>query len=227
MVDKDTKSSDGKKIQASSKTKVTRKSVTVAAKSKKTAETKPKVQAKSKAGASGSAAKSSKSSVKTAALQEHSSGLFINTLQPAVGSRQAPRRVGRGPGSDDGKTAGRGHKGQKSRSGSRRDAGFEGGQMPIQMRLPKFGFTSRVGRVTAKIRLGELSRLEGDVLDLDSLRKSKIVNRSVKRARVFLSGNIDRKLSVRGVTLSKGARAAIEKAGGKIEEGTQPSSKDA
>ena len=145
-------------------------------------------------------------------------GCFANRLRSAEGSRKVARRVGRGTGSGYDKTAGRGHKGQKSRSGSKRNIGFEGGQMPLQMRLPKFGFSSRIGRATAKVRLGSLSKLEGDVLDLESLRASKISNRSVKRARVFLSGTIDRPITVRGISVTKGARLAIEKAGGKVEE---------
>lgn len=142
---------------------------------------------------------------------------FVNTLHPSPNSRTAVKRVGRGAGSGNGKTAGRGHKGQKSRSGSRRDASFEGGQMPIQMRLPKFGFKSRIGRVTAKVCLGDLSRIKGDVVDIKSLRESKIIGVRYKRARVFLSGSVDRKFTVRDVVLSRGARAAIEQAGGKVE----------
>lgn len=142
---------------------------------------------------------------------------LANSLQPAAGSRKTVKRVGRGSGSGYGKTAGRGHKGQKSRSGSKRDASFEGGQMPLHMRLPKFGFSSRISRVTAKVRLGALSRIKGDVVNLKSLRESGIINAHIKRARIFLSGSIDRALTVSDIALSKGAMEQIKKAGGKVE----------
>jgi large subunit ribosomal protein L15 len=142
----------------------------------------------------------------------------LNTLHPHRGSKQSRRRVGRGAGSGMGKTSGRGHKGLKSRSGGSVKAGFEGGQMPLQRRIPKFGFRSRIGLVSAKIRLGELAKIEGDVVDLEALRRAGLIQRNIKRARIFLSGAIERPVTVRGIGVSKGAREAIEAAGGKIEE---------
>jgi large subunit ribosomal protein L15 len=142
----------------------------------------------------------------------------LNTMSPAPGSKKDAKRVGRGIGSGTGKTAGRGHKGQKARSGGSVRPGFEGGQMPMQKRLPKFGFSSRVGRTTAQIRLGELNTVEGDVIDLAALKSADLVNEAVTRARVFLSGELSRAVTVKGLAVTKGAREAIEKAGGKIEE---------
>ena len=141
----------------------------------------------------------------------------LNTLQPAPGSKPGRKRVGRGIGSGVGKTCGRGHKGQKSRSGGFHKVGFEGGQMPLQRRLPKIGFTSRVSMTTAQVRLGELAKVEGDVIDLDALMKANLVTRSMKRAKIFASGSIDRAVTVKGIALTKGAKAAIEAAGGKVE----------
>ncbi|MES9849128.1 MAG: 50S ribosomal protein L15, partial [Candidatus Thiodiazotropha sp.] len=115
----------------------------------------------------------------------------LNTLQPAAGSKTARKRVGRGIGSGLGKTCGRGHKGQKSRSGGYHKVGFEGGQMPLQRRLPKVGFTSRVSLAAAEVRLGELAKVDADVIDLDALKKANLVTRSIKRAKIFASGEID------------------------------------
>lgn len=142
----------------------------------------------------------------------------LNSLSPAPGAKRNAKRVGRGIGSGTGKTAGRGHKGQKSRSGGRVRPGFEGGQMPLQKRLPKYGFTSRVGRTTAQIRLGELNAIEGDVVDLAALKSADLVKENVVRARVFLSGELSRALIVKGLAVTKGAREAIEKSGGSVEE---------
>lgn len=142
----------------------------------------------------------------------------LNELRPADGSRPAGKRVGRGIGSGLGKTAGRGHKGQKARSGGTVKPGFEGGQMPLQRRLPKFGFTSRKAMVSAEVRLPELALVEGDVVDLDSLKKANVIRRDVRQAKVILSGELNKAVTVRGVLVTKGARAAIEKAGGKVEE---------
>ena len=142
----------------------------------------------------------------------------LNDLHPANGSKRGMRRVGRGPGSGWGKTAGRGQKGQKSRSGGGVRPGFEGGQLPLQMRIPKFGFRSRIGAVTAEVRLGEISKVEGDVVDLASLKAANVIRRDMQRARILLSGAIDRAVTVKDVAVTKGARAAIEAAGGKIEE---------
>ena len=142
----------------------------------------------------------------------------LNSLSPAPGARKDSKRVGRGIGSGYGKTAGRGHKGQKSRSGGKVRPGFEGGQMPLQKRLPKYGFTSRIARTTAQIRLAELNSVEGDVVDLDALKNADLVKQDVTRARVFLSGEVTKPLTVKGLKVTKGAREAIEQAGGKVEE---------
>ena len=142
----------------------------------------------------------------------------LNKLSPAPGSTKAKKRVGRGSGSGWGKTSGSGHKGQKSRSGGTVRPGFEGGQMPMQMRLPKFGFSSRIGRVTAEIRSSELNLVDGDVVNLESLRKAGLITANIKRAKVMLSGEVTRKLTVEGIGVTKGAKEAIEKAGGKIVE---------
>ncbi len=141
----------------------------------------------------------------------------LNSLSPAPGSKRDAKRVGRGIGSGTGKTAGRGHKGLKSRSGGTVKPGFEGGQMPLQKRLPKYGFTSRIGRTTAQVRLGELNSVEGDVVDLEALKAADLVKDDVRRARVFLSGTIEKAVNVKGLAVTKGAREAIEAAGGSVE----------
>ncbi|TXS96806.1 50S ribosomal protein L15 [Parahaliea maris] len=142
----------------------------------------------------------------------------LNTLSPAPGARKDAKRVGRGIGSGLGKTGGRGHKGQKSRSGGTVKPGFEGGQMPLQKRLPKYGFTSRISRTTAQVRLGELNAVAGDVVDLAALKDADIIRNDVLRARVFLSGELNKAVTVKGLAVTKGAREAIEKAGGKVED---------
>jgi large subunit ribosomal protein L15 len=142
----------------------------------------------------------------------------LNTLKPAAGAKQAAKRVGRGIGSGLGKTAGRGHKGQKARAGGFHKVGFEGGQMPLQRRLPKVGFTSHKAMVTAEVRLNELHKVQGDVVDLLSLKAANVIGQQIQRAKVILSGDISKPLTVRGVAVTKGARAAIEAAGGKVEE---------
>ena len=144
--------------------------------------------------------------------------MHLNTLKPAEGSKKDPKRVGRGIGSGLGKTGGRGHKGQKSRSGGSPMVGFEGGQMPLHRRLPKVGFTSRKARFVAEVRLNELTLLEGDVVNLLSLKAANVIGQHIKRAKVILSGEISKPVTLSGVTATKGARAAIEAAGGKIEE---------
>jgi len=144
--------------------------------------------------------------------------LRLNTLSPSPGSRKDAKRVGRGIGSGLGKTAGRGHKGQKSRSGGKVRPGFEGGQMPLQKRLPKYGFSSRVSRTTAQVRLGELNAVQSDVVDLEALKAADLIRQDVLRVRVFLSGDLTKALTVKGLAVTKGAREAIEKAGGKVEE---------
>ena len=142
----------------------------------------------------------------------------LNTLKPAEGSKSAAKRVGRGIGSGLGKTAGRGHKGQKSRTGGGIRPGFEGGQQPLQMRLPKFGFNSAKARITAEVTLSELAKVEADVIDVQALKDADIIKESIQRAKVMLSGEISKAVTVKGIGVTKGARAAIEAAGGKIEE---------
>ena len=142
----------------------------------------------------------------------------LNSLSPAPGSKKNAKRVGRGIGSGYGKTAGRGHKGQKARSGGSVRPGFEGGQMPLQKRLPKYGFTSRISRTTAQIRLGELNGIDAEVIDLAALKAADLVNDNVTRARIFLSGELAKAVTVKGLGVTKGAREAIEKSGGKVEE---------
>lgn len=142
----------------------------------------------------------------------------LNTLSPAPGRNHSKKRVGRGIGSGLGKTAGRGHKGLKSRSGGSVAPGFEGGQMPLQKRLPKYGFTSRIGRVTAEVRLAELSKVDAEVIDIAALQAADIIGANIKRAKVFLSGELTKAVTLKGLAVTKGAKAAIEAAGGKIEE---------
>ena len=142
----------------------------------------------------------------------------LNTLKPAQGSKPARKRVGRGIGSGLGKTCGCGHKGQKSRSGGKAQIGFEGGQMPLQRRLPKVGFRSRLARVTAEVRLHEIAKVEGEVVDMDALHAADILPMNITRAKVILSGEITRPVTVKGLRVTKGARAAIEAAGGKVED---------
>ncbi len=144
--------------------------------------------------------------------------MYLNTLKPAEGSRRSRRRVGRGIGSGFGKTAGRGHKGQKSRSGGYHKVGFEGGQMPIQRRLPKVGFRARKSFSSAQLRLSELNAVEGDVVDLEALKAAGLIGKSILRVKVFLSGEIGRAVTLKGIKASKGAREAIEAAGGKVED---------
>ena len=142
----------------------------------------------------------------------------LNTLKPGAGSRSPSKRVGRGMGSGTGKTCGRGHKGQKSRSGGRVRPGFEGGQQPLQMRLPKFGFNSAKARITAEVTLSEVASVEADVIDLQALIDADLLKGTMKRAKVILSGTIEKAVKLKGIRATKGARAAIEAAGGSIEE---------
>ncbi|MBK7301489.1 MAG: 50S ribosomal protein L15 [Moraxellaceae bacterium] len=141
----------------------------------------------------------------------------LNELSPAEGSKFAGKRLGRGIGSGLGKTGGRGVKGQSSRSGGGVRPGFEGGQMPIYRRLPKFGFTSMKALTTAEVRLSELAYVDGDVT-LASLKAANVIRKDMTRARIILSGEIDRAVVIKGIVVTKGARAAIEAAGGKVEE---------
>ncbi|WP_148255261.1 50S ribosomal protein L15 [Aidingimonas lacisalsi] len=142
----------------------------------------------------------------------------LNSLSPAAGSKHAEKRVGRGIGSGLGKTGGRGHKGQKSRTGGTVKPGFEGGQMPLQRRLPKFGFTSAKSLVSEEVRLAELARVESGDVDLDSLKQANVLKGATQHAKVILSGELNKAVTVRGLRVTKGARAAIEAAGGKVED---------
>ena len=142
----------------------------------------------------------------------------LNTIKPADGARSARKRVGRGIGSGLGKTAGRGHKGQRSRSGGYHKVGFEGGQMPLQRRLPKRGFRSRRNPKVEEIRLNEVDSMDAEVVDLSSLRQAGLVHTGIEYAKIIASGEINRAVTVRGLGVTKGARAAIEKAGGRIED---------
>ena len=142
----------------------------------------------------------------------------LNTLKPHPGSTSNVKRAGRGIGSTIGKTGGRGHKGQKSRTGGYHKVGFEGGQMPLQRRLPKVGFSSRISRVTTEIRLHELANLDVDVIDLQSLKSAHLINKNILRAKIILSGKLEKPVTVKGLMVTKGAKNAIKAAGGKVEE---------
>jgi len=141
----------------------------------------------------------------------------LNSISPAEGSKSDRKRVGRGIGSGSGKTAGRGHKGQKSRSGGLPKIGFEGGQMPLQRRLPKRGFASRTRRYNAEVRLYELAGLKADVIDREALQAAGIVARDARKIKIINTGEIGRAVTIKGVGVTKGAQAAIEAAGGKVE----------
>jgi large subunit ribosomal protein L15 len=142
----------------------------------------------------------------------------LNNLKPAEGSRPSRKRVGRGIGSGLGKTCGRGHKGQHSRSGGYHKVGFEGGQMPLQRRLPKVGFSSRKSAFVAEVRLHELAKAGTDTVDMQSLIDADIISDSTRKVKVIASGTIEKAVTVKGLAVTKGAKAAIEAAGGKIEE---------
>ncbi|WP_048306658.1 50S ribosomal protein L15 [Halomonas sp. PR-M31] len=142
----------------------------------------------------------------------------LNSLSPAPGSKHSAKRVGRGIGSGLGKTGGRGHKGLKSRSGGSVKPGFEGGQMPLQRRLPKYGFTSAKSLVSEEVRLAELGKVDGDVADLAALKKANVLKNATQYAKVILSGELNKAVTVRGLKVTKGARDAIEAAGGKVED---------
>ena len=141
----------------------------------------------------------------------------LNTLRPADGSRPNRKRVGRGIGSGSGKTCGRGHKGQKSRNGGYHKVGFEGGQMPLQRRLPKIGFRSRKASLTAEVRLHELELVSEEVVDIDALKDAKLVPAMTKKVKVILSGKIEKAVKTKGLSFTAGARKAVEAAGGAIE----------
>ncbi|MBN2886854.1 MAG: 50S ribosomal protein L15 [Chromatiaceae bacterium] len=142
----------------------------------------------------------------------------LNDLKPDAGSRPDAKRVGRGIGSGLGKTCGRGHKGQKARAGGFHKVGFEGGQMPLQRRLPKVGFRSRKAAFFAEVRLSEVAKVEGDIIDLAALKSANVITRNIRVAKIIASGEIGRAVTVRGLGATKGARAAIEAAGGKVED---------
>ncbi|MCC2608173.1 50S ribosomal protein L15 [Planctobacterium marinum] len=144
--------------------------------------------------------------------------MYLNTIAPAPGAKKSGKRVGRGIGSGLGKTGGRGHKGQKSRSGGSVKPGFEGGQMPIQRRLPKFGFTSRVSLVSDQVTLTEIAKVEGDTVSLETLKAAGLIKKDKLFVKVMKSGEVARAVTVKGLKVSKGAREAIEAAGGKVEE---------
>ena len=141
----------------------------------------------------------------------------LNGLSPAPGSRTDKKRVGRGIGSGLGKTGGRGHKGLKARSGGSVKPGFEGGQMPLQRRLPKFCFTSRKSLTRDEIRLAELNKIQGDEVTMDSLRQARLIGENIKDVKIILAGEITRAMTVKGLKITKGAQAAVEAAGGKVE----------
>jgi large subunit ribosomal protein L15 len=141
----------------------------------------------------------------------------LNTIKPALGSKQNTKRLGRGVGSGLGKTAGRGHKGQHARAGGSHKPGFEGGQMPLQRRLPKFGFVSRKSLVSAEVRLGELNAIKSEFVDLIELKKANLITANIEFVKVFLSGEIKKPLTLRGIKVTAGAKKAIEAAGGKVE----------
>ena len=142
----------------------------------------------------------------------------LNTLKPAPGSRPEKQRVGRGIGSGLGKTGGRGHKGQHARAGGYHKVGFEGGQMPLQRRLPKRGFRSMTAKDTAEVRLHDLAKLSAEVIDLAALKAANVVPIFAKKAKVILSGKLEKAVTLRGLALTKGARAAVLAAGGTIQE---------
>lgn len=142
----------------------------------------------------------------------------LNSISPAAGSKPAGKRLGRGHAAGQGKTCGRGQKGQKSRSGGFHKVGFEGGQMPLQRRLPKVGFRSAKARTYAEVRLDELARVEDDEIDLLALKRANVVPQQTLRAKIFASGEISRAVKVKGVGVTKGAREAVEAAGGSIED---------
>jgi large subunit ribosomal protein L15 len=141
----------------------------------------------------------------------------LNSISPAEGSKKDRKRVGRGIGSGYGKTAGRGHKGQKSRSGGYHKVGFEGGQMPLQRRLPKRGFASRTARYNAEVRLYQLEVMTADVIDMDLLKSESIVGHDAKKVKIINTGELTRAITIKGLAVTKGAQAAIEAAGGKVE----------
>ena len=146
-----------------------------------------------------------------------STAMRLNEISPAPGSKKIRLRVGRGASAGQGKTCGRGVKGQRARKGGYHKVGFEGGQMPLQRRLPKFGFRSKIAPTVAEVRLSELAKVKADLIDLAALKAANVVPAMAARARIVASGGISRAVTIKGVHLTKGAKAAVEAAGGKIE----------
>lgn len=144
--------------------------------------------------------------------------MHLNSLSPAPGSKPSKRRLGRGIGSGLGKTSGKGHKGQKARAGGFHKINFEGGQMPIQRRLPKMGFKSRIGKTVDQITLGELNTVADEIIDFDSLLRAGLINSSIRRVKIILSGEVTRPLKIKGLLTTKGAKKAIEDLGGHVED---------
>ena len=142
----------------------------------------------------------------------------LNEISPGKGAKKEGKRLGRGHSAGQGKTSGRGQKGQHARSGGYHKVGFEGGQMPLQRRLPKVGFLARKSRFVDELRLNELALVDAEVIDLDALKAANLISREVRSVKVFASGTIDKAVSLKGIRVTKGARAAIEAAGGKIED---------
>jgi large subunit ribosomal protein L15 len=141
----------------------------------------------------------------------------LNTLKPASGAKKKAKRLGRGIGSGSGKTCGKGHKGQKARAGGYHKVGFEGGQMPLQRRLPKFGFNSALAKTTAEVRLDQLSRVNQSIIDLEALFQAKILPRTIKRVKIILAGTLTQPVVIKGLPVTRGARHAIEALGGRVE----------
>ncbi len=144
--------------------------------------------------------------------------MHLNTIRPAKGAKTAPKRLGRGIGSGLGKTCGRGHKGQRARAGGFHKIGFEGGQMPIQRRLPKFGFSSKLAALTTEVRLSDLVKITEKTITLEVLRSANIINSLIKRVKIIATGEVTKPIHVVGLKATKGAKAAIEAVGGKVEE---------
>jgi large subunit ribosomal protein L15 len=143
--------------------------------------------------------------------------MFLNTIRSSAGARKKSRRVGRGIGCTMGKTCGRGHKGQKARSGGFHKVGFEGGQMPLQRRLPKVGFTSLISKYSAEVRLHELNNLNAEVIDLKTLISANVVPAFTRKAKIIKSGELTKAVCIKGIKVTGGARVSIEAAGGKVE----------
>lgn len=143
--------------------------------------------------------------------------MYLNKLRPAIGSKTSHKRVGRGIGSGLGKTCGRGHKGQKERAGGFHKVGFEGGQMPLQRRLPKNGFKTALSKITGEIRLSDLNKIDAEIIDMKVLCEARLFSKTIKRIKIIDSGSIDKPVHIRNVAVTKGARALLEAKGGIIE----------